>query len=81
MKCAALYQKAASGLQGAQEGERRAYGFDSRMQEQETQVDPAELKRQYELIDSILAYVDLIKALEHEDQKRQKAKAAGAHDG
>ncbi len=38
---AALYEKAASGLHKAQEGERRAHGFDSRMQQQQTAEDAA----------------------------------------
>ena len=46
---AGLYEKAASGLQKAQEGERRAYGFDYKMQQQQTAVDPVELQRLNEL--------------------------------
>ena len=51
---AGLYEKAASGLQKAQEGERRAYGFDYKMQQQQTAVDPVALQRRNEWIDEIL---------------------------
>ena len=49
---AALYQKAASGLQKAQHGERRAHGFDFRMPQQQTAEDPETIQSRIEVIDA-----------------------------
>ena len=76
---AALYEKAASGLQKKQEGERRAYGFDYKMQQQ-TAEDPVAVQRLNEMIDEILAYVARARVIEREHKERQKANAPQAHD-
>ena len=77
---AALYEKAASGLQKAQEGERRAYGFDYKMQQQQTAVDPVEQQRINEMIDYLLDRMDWARQIEREHKERQKANAPEAHD-
>ena len=78
---AALYQKAASGLQKAQHGERRAHGFDFRMPQQQTADDPATAQRRRESLDQMLVYCDEARQIEREHEERQKANAAEAHDG
>ena len=50
MTWAALHEKAASGLHKAQEGERRAHGFDFRMPQQQTAEDPATIQSRNEKI-------------------------------
>ena len=55
---AALHEKAASGLHKAQEGERRAHGFDSRMQQQQTAEDAEIIARRNEMIEEMVAYFE-----------------------
>ncbi|MDF2810209.1 MAG: hypothetical protein K0S56_1240 [Microvirga sp.] len=53
-KLMALFERRAGSLQTAQEGQRRAHGFDYKMQQESEQDDQIARRRRNELIDSIL---------------------------
>lgn len=78
---AALYQKAASGRQKAQDGERRAHGFDFRMPQQQIAEDEEAMQSLDEELMQLLAYVERARWIRVEQEERQKANAAEAHDG
>ena len=77
---AALYDKAASGLQKTQEGERRAYGFDYKMQQQQTAVDPVAIQAINEMIDWLLDYMERARVIARELEELKKANAPEQHD-
>jgi hypothetical protein len=53
-----MVDKDANSLMRAQEGQRRAYGFDYKQQEAETKEDEASRKRREETVDSLLELAD-----------------------
>jgi hypothetical protein len=54
----AMADKDANSLMRAQEGQRRAYGIDYKQQQENQAADEAKIRRQIELAQSVLAYLD-----------------------